>query len=111
MTLHYSKLRISLIIAGGESGPHARPCQVEWIRSIVRQCRAAGTSCFVKQLGSVPVMEPCRQHHYDFGEEIGRKAVFSELGSKWRLHVSHKGGDPSEWAQDLRVRLMPGVRV
>jgi protein gp37 len=43
------------IIPGGESGPHARPCDVEWIRSIVRQCRASRVACFVKQLGSNPV--------------------------------------------------------
>ncbi len=45
---------IDWVIAGGESGPGARPCNIEWIRSIVRQCQAAGTSCFVKQLGSKP---------------------------------------------------------
>src|SRR5512138_146492 len=26
--------RIHWVIVGGESGPHARPCRVEWIRSI-----------------------------------------------------------------------------
>src|SRR5690606_18444733 len=45
------------VIVGGESimGPtkdDARPCHVEWIRSIVGQCRATGTAVFVKQLGS-----------------------------------------------------------
>jgi len=40
------------VIVGGESGPGARPCNVEWIRSIVRQCKDAGTACFVKQLGA-----------------------------------------------------------
>ena len=39
------------MIAGGESGPGARPCDVEWIRSIVRQCRAAGVAVFYKQGG------------------------------------------------------------
>lgn len=36
-------------IVGGESGPGARPCDVAWVRSIVRQCREAGVACFVKQ--------------------------------------------------------------
>lgn len=40
------------IIIGGESGPNARPCDVAWIRSIVRQCKDAGVRCYVKQLGS-----------------------------------------------------------
>ncbi len=46
------------IIAGGESGPKARPCEVEWIRSIVEQCQAAQIPAFVKQLGSRPEFEP-----------------------------------------------------
>lgn len=40
---------IDWVIVGGESGPNARPCNVEWIRSIVEQCKAAGVSVFVKQ--------------------------------------------------------------
>jgi protein gp37 len=40
------------VIVGGESGPRARPCDLEWIRSIVRQCRAAVVPIFTKQLGS-----------------------------------------------------------
>jgi len=37
------------VIFGGESGPHARPCNVDWIRDGVVQCRAAGVPVFVKQ--------------------------------------------------------------
>jgi len=38
------------IIVGSESGPHARPMDLAWARSIVAQCREAGIACFVKQL-------------------------------------------------------------
>lgn len=38
------------VIVGGESGPRARPCSVEWVRSIVRQCKSAGVPVFVKQI-------------------------------------------------------------
>lgn len=41
---------ISQIIVGCETGPHARPCKVEWIESIVEQCREAGVPCFVKAI-------------------------------------------------------------
>lgn len=37
------------IIVGGESGPNRRPCEVEWIADIARQCRSAGVPVFVKQ--------------------------------------------------------------
>ena len=36
-------------IVGAESGPRARPCDLDWIEGIVSQCRAAGTPVFVKQ--------------------------------------------------------------
>jgi protein gp37 len=40
---------ISWAIISGESGPHARPCSVDWIRSLVEQGKAAGVPVFVKQ--------------------------------------------------------------
>lgn len=47
---------IDWVIAGGESGPRARPCSVGWVRSIVEQCRAAAVPCFVKQFGTSPLV-------------------------------------------------------
>lgn len=40
------------VIVGGESGPGARPFDLEWARQTVQQCREAGVACFVKQMGS-----------------------------------------------------------
>jgi len=40
------------VIVGGESGPRARPFDLEWARSIRDQCRRAGVAFFLKQLGS-----------------------------------------------------------
>jgi protein gp37 len=37
------------VVVGGESGPRARPCNVAWVRDVVRQCREACVPCFVKQ--------------------------------------------------------------
>ena len=42
---------ISWIIAGGESGPHARPMHPDWARSLRDQCAAVGVSFFMKQWG------------------------------------------------------------
>ena len=39
------------VIAGGESGPGARPMQVEHARSLRDQCAEAGVSFFMKQMG------------------------------------------------------------
>jgi len=68
---------IHWVIVGGESGPKARPCDEEWIKSIVEQCRAAAVPCFVKQ-----------------------------FGSQMRLN-SRKGNDPAEWPEWARVRQFP----
>ena len=42
---------ISWVIVGGESGPHARPLQPEWVRQIRDQCAAAAVPFFFKQWG------------------------------------------------------------
>jgi protein gp37 len=43
---------VGWVIIGGESGPGARPMDLEWARHIIRRCRDAGVAPFVKQLGS-----------------------------------------------------------
>lgn len=47
---------LSWVIVGGESGASARPFDVEWMRSAIRQCKAAGCAFFGKQLGAVPIV-------------------------------------------------------
>lgn len=81
---------IDWLIIGGESGHNARPCNIEWIRSAVRQCKEAGVACFVKQLGAKP-FEP-----YSDGTPL------DDIRLK-----SCKGGDPAEWEESLRVREFP----
>ncbi len=44
---------ISWVIAGCESGPGARSCDVAWLRSLRDQCAAAGVPYFLKQARSV----------------------------------------------------------
>ena len=72
---------IQWVVVGGESGPGARICDVDWIRSIIRQCKVASVSVFCKQVGSV---------------------LARELGSEDR-----KGGRIEDWPQDIRIREFP----
>lgn len=44
---------IDWVIAGGESGPGARPMDPEWVRSIRDQCRLSGVAFHFKQWGGV----------------------------------------------------------
>lgn len=100
------KPSLSLIIAGGESGPGARPCNLEWIRSIVRQCREAGVACFVKQLGADAYTDTtCTCGHNSDGSWKGPTACFACAG-RLPLKDSH-GGDMSEWPEDIRIRQFP----
>jgi protein gp37 len=41
--------RVHWVVAGAESGHHARPCQADWLRAIREDCIAAGTAFFLKQ--------------------------------------------------------------
>ncbi len=94
------------VIAGGESGPGARPFGIEWARSVVRQCQAAGVAVFVKQLGARPYSEtrrvvtgsvyPSARAARTYGEE----PVILDLRDR-------KGGGIAEWPEDLRMREFP----
>jgi len=44
---------ISWVIAGGESGPGARPLDAEWVREVRDQCNAQGVAFFFKQWGGL----------------------------------------------------------
>jgi protein gp37 len=42
---------IDWVIVGGESGPHARPMNPDWVIDILEQCKKAGVQFFFKQWG------------------------------------------------------------
>lgn len=44
---------IDWVIAGGESGPGARPMEADWVRAIRDQCGTAGVAFHFKQWGGV----------------------------------------------------------
>ncbi len=97
---------IDWVIVGGESGNKARLCNVEWIRSVVHQCQAAGVACFVKQLGAHPAtrfhLSPDKDgwpEHVGFSLPVADERI---------VKLEHpKGGDMEEWPEDLRVREHP----
>lgn len=96
---------VQWVIVGGESGPQSRPCNVDWIRSILRQCKTAQVPCFVKQLGKFVDIDDCEDPAgFDRTCESG-------TDGRWYAELAHpKGGDPSEWPEDLRVRQFPEVK-
>lgn len=38
------------VIVGPETGPNRRPCKLEWIESIIEECREVSIPCFVKAI-------------------------------------------------------------
>ncbi len=70
---------IDWVIAGGESGPGARPTQLQWVRDLHDQARMGGAAFFMKQAGSA-------------------------RGGDWPADITGKGDDPAQWPEDLRVQ-------
>ena len=113
---------IDWCVIGGESGPHARPCDLGWIRDIRDQCKAAGVPCYIKQVGAKPMLPytPAGQHEWTSMDKValgwrlgvGEGVSFrrgpngERLGYAFRL-CDRKGENPSEWPPDLRVRETP----
>ncbi len=86
---------ISWIILGGESGPGARPCHLDWVRALVQECREAECPVFVKQLGAAP----CMAGPLELG--LADSLVpYGPLRDK-------KGGTMEDWPGDLRIREWP----
>jgi protein gp37 len=75
---------INWVVVGGESGPNARPFDLNWAFAIVHQCLEAEVACFVKQLGARP---------FD--------------GTTPLALIDKKGGSMEEWPEELRIRNYP----
>ena len=86
--------KLDWVIAGGESGPGARPMHPDWARSLVQQCQAAHVPVFVKQMGAY-------------------WAKYAEPGGDWHSTVKQrgdvKGHKMQYWPEDLRIREMPAA--
>lgn len=94
----HSEDKANWAIIGGESGKNARPCEPQWIRSIVEQCKSASTAVFVKQLGANVFWNPSADAPSKYADRI---AAFE---------IKHpKGGNMEEWPNDLRIRQFPNV--
>lgn len=96
---------IDWVIVGCESGPAARPGDVENVASIVDRCSVHGVPCYVKQLGARPYLaREAPRHIWPAG------TVYKDDPDDWRhwYDLRHpKGGDPMEWPKQLREQKFP----
>lgn len=92
---------IDWVIAGGESGPGARPMHPDWVRSIRDQCTAAGVPFFFKQWGEY--LPYCQS---DINTQ-GKIKEFKSPNNPWKMNKYFKTGkklagrllDGKEWDQ------------
>lgn len=75
---------MDLVIIGGESGPRARPLDLDAADRLGRRVKSFGAALFFKQMGE----------------------AWARANGSGDKH----GGDPIEWEERFRVREMPGVR-
>ena len=86
---------INWAVIGGESGSGARPMDMAWVQSLIKQCRAQGVAPWVKQLGKLPS---------DKGELLpifgqnGKPSGHADDWDRWPEHLVH-----------LKVRDLPPV--
>lgn len=75
--------RVDWVIAGGESGPNARPPMISWVRSLRDQCAVAQVPFHFKQWGEYAPDDPAAEH--TAMHRVGKKAAGALLdGREWR---------------------------
>lgn len=99
------------VVAGGESGPNARICRVEWLKAIRQECFYAGVPFFLKQLGAKPVTDSGGSLDFALAwKSRGLTGVHYTGDGRGSFHLQlqdEKGGDPSEWTDELNAREYP----
>ena len=98
---------IHWLIAGGESGPGARPFDLAWARSLRDQCASAGVAYFFKQCGSHPRCDRTDAIQLAAKGRWVADAAGAPYGRAWPY--DRAGADPMEWSEDLRVQQFPEV--
>lgn len=110
--------KIDWVVVGGESGTSARPFNLEWARSIIKQCGGASVSVFMKQLGRYFTVnyydhefrEEYESKGWDWPEPVDWNTRHGQPPPSSRVRIplkDRKGGDMSEWIEDLRIREFP----
>jgi protein gp37 len=97
------------LVQGGESGPGARPFDIDWARQVIAQCREAKVAYYLKQVGARPYVRNRTGPPWPGGATFTIMSM-SEPQIYPRQLVglkSSKGSDAQEWPADLRVRETP----
>lgn len=75
---------VDWVIAGGESGPAARPSHPDWFRAVRDQCVAAGVAFHFKQWGEYA--DPYQVSHAGYDDVVmNERAAFVGDAPMWRV--------------------------
>jgi protein gp37 len=92
--------QLGAVIVGGESGPGARPMQLDWVRAIRDQCAVAGVPFFFKQWGEWRQADSWREcvtnksgHRYDH-RNVSVDGVVRNVYDKDLVWLGASIGDP-----------------
>ncbi len=93
------------VIAGGESGPRARPPHPEWMRTVRDQCLAAGVPFVFKQWGEWQPFQPGDTYDETW-EGAGNKVVAIDGRVSTGTQLEHPGPRPDGGPRWCRIRRM-----
>ncbi|QYN41116.1 phage Gp37/Gp68 family protein (plasmid) [Pseudonocardia sp. DSM 110487] len=101
------------VIAGGESGPKARPMHPDWARSLRDQCQAAGVAFFFKQWGAWRPAEAGDAFQRRQAVAFDGPASVGHIGSAAMVRVGKSAAgrrlDGRMWDEFPRPRARAGV--
>jgi protein gp37 len=98
--------QIDWVIVGGESGPHARPMEANWVRHIRDDCHTAGVPFFFKQWGGGQKSKAGREldgkNHDEFPTPTGSlhsacSALYGRVIAPSQDALMHKVWGPFPW--------------
>lgn len=111
--------KIDWVVAGGESGPNARPMHPDWARSLRDQCAASGVAFHFKQWGaSCPLrsdLVPVPRKDIGWVAKDGRYKFECSEDDHTPMYDDDDKFGPGYWSQTVRVgkkragRLLDGV--
>ena len=95
---------LSWVVAGGESGPGARPAHPDWFRTVRDECQAAGVPFFFKQWGEW-APHTIGSTRNTFRHDFAPHTPTNTLSSVFRVGKTRAGRllDGREWSEFPRL--------
>ncbi len=96
--------RVDWIIAGGESGPDARECAIDWLEALLEQTLETPCAFWMKQLGSNPIGTLAQFDAMPLGDRI----TLDLPGGRGHITpIDRKGESREGWPRRLNVQEFP----